>query len=356
MAVIKVAPGKASLGKIINYAAKDKITSGIDCPDDKEKAKEQFQNTQEVWGKTEGRRYKHYVQSFKPGEISPAKAHDLGREWAEKSFPGHEVFVGTHVDKDHIHNHFVVNSVNYENGKKLHVGNEDLERFKAVSDEICKEHGLSIVDRAKERERGEIRAYEMKKYRTLERAAKGEVKSHIANTAIAVNKSLETARSKKEFIKAMNDRGYMVDWQESHKHITFTDQEGHKVRASNLAKTFSDDRYTKEGIEHEIARRREYEQPERTGRDNSERIDSSTVTVPGAGTIDIKGKPYIEIKSDRGQESQGSGRNHDDVRSPEELRKRLDKLKRTPGRAGQENSRAHGIQQNVKREHEGHEL
>src|SRR5699024_10157213 len=88
----------------------------------------------------------HVIQSFKPDEVTPEKANQVGLELAEKLAPGHEVAVYTHDDTYHIHNHIVINSVNVETGKKYHAhGKEAIERARSLSDEIFKSHSLSIV-------------------------------------------------------------------------------------------------------------------------------------------------------------------------------------------------------------------
>jgi len=254
MAVVKVCKGGKSLGKLIDYAAKDKLTSGKDCSDNPKKSLEEMQTTKEIWEQEKGRQYKHYVQSFAPKETTPEEAHKIGREWAEKNFKGYEVFIGTHNDKEHIHNHFIVNSVNFENGKKIHLDKEDLEKFKAVSDEICKEHGLSVIDRNQSKVKGEVREYNMKKYQAIVQG-----KSYITDTALAVQKSLENAKNKEEFMKNMNDNGYKVDWQDHKKHITFEDKDGHKVRAANLEKTFNESGIGKDGIIQQLEHNRKIE-------------------------------------------------------------------------------------------------
>lgn len=256
MAVIKATKGGSSLGKAMDYVdRKAELTSGKDCPDDKEKALEQMQITKEINDKTEGRQYQHYVQSFEPGETNPQQAHEIGKEWAEKNFEGHEVYIATHTDQDHIHNHFIVNSVNHETGLKIQTSKQDLEQFKKENDRICEREGLSVPDRSKTPERGEVRAYDMNKYQTL---AQG--KSYIAETAIDVRQSMEKSQSKKEFLQSMNDKGYKVEWQDQKKHITFTGRDGHKVRAANLEKTFSDPSLGKEGIRQQLDHNREQAQ------------------------------------------------------------------------------------------------
>ena len=98
----------------------EKLVSGLHC--EPETVKEEMQATKELWGKTDGRTYKHYVQSYhEDEEITPEQAHKNAVELAEhtKAWKGHEVLIATHIDKGHIHTHFIVNSVNYENGHKL---------------------------------------------------------------------------------------------------------------------------------------------------------------------------------------------------------------------------------------------
>lgn len=109
-------------------------------------AKSQMKQTRELFSKNDGIQAHHVIQSFKPDELTPQKANEIGLELAEKLAPGHEVAVYTHDDTDHVHNHIVINSVNFETGKKYQAhGNEAIERARSLSDEICKSHDLSIV-------------------------------------------------------------------------------------------------------------------------------------------------------------------------------------------------------------------
>lgn len=122
MAVVKAGKGGKSLSGIMDYVDKRaEIRHGVNCSDEAKRAKDEMQLTKEVWNKESGREYKHYIQSWPKGEVTPQQANEMGVNLAEKSFPGHEAYVVTHADKDHIHNHIVVNSVNFENGKKLHL-------------------------------------------------------------------------------------------------------------------------------------------------------------------------------------------------------------------------------------------
>ena len=257
MAVIKVTNSKATLSKAIDYVTKEEKTearliSGQDC--NPSTALEEMQATKEQFNKLEGRQYYHYVQSFaKTDNVSHEKAHEIGKEWAEKNFKGHEVLIATHQDKDHIHNHFIVNSVSHEDGKKFHSSKKDLEHLKEISDKICEREGLSVI--REKNQSHELTSYDQGKYQLLKKVEQGQnVKSYLLDTAIAVDKSLENSRSKEDFIKDMKDQGYEVKWSDTNKNITFQDQEGNKVRLSNLEKTFKDTRFSKEGLEHEFSK------------------------------------------------------------------------------------------------------
>lgn len=138
--------------KLLSYAEKRaQERSGIDCPP--EYAKSQFTATRELWGKTSGIQAHHIIQSFKPGEVTPELANQIGQDLAREIAKGYEAVVYTHTDKEHIHNHIVINAVSYEDGRKYHAhGTEELYKIREVSDRLCLERGLSIVQEpAKER-------------------------------------------------------------------------------------------------------------------------------------------------------------------------------------------------------------
>ena len=88
----------------------------------------------------------HYIQSFKPDEVSPKEAHNIGVEWARKVFgENHQVLVTTHVDRQHIHNHFAVSTYDLD-GRKWYGNKTTLKRCRDISDKICKSHGLSVIE------------------------------------------------------------------------------------------------------------------------------------------------------------------------------------------------------------------
>lgn len=136
MAVIKAVSSKVGIGQALDYVTKeekteDKLVSGLHCEPDT--VKDEMQATKELWGKTGGRTYKHFVQSYHEDEhITPEQAHKNAVELAKgtEAWKGHEVLIATHIDRGHIHSHFIVNSVNYEDGHKLQWSKKTLQNSK----------------------------------------------------------------------------------------------------------------------------------------------------------------------------------------------------------------------------------
>jgi hypothetical protein len=148
MAVVKILPSKGRIKNIINYVLNkektdDRIISGKDCSP--QNVIDEMNTTKELYNKTDGIRYHHIIQSFKPNETDPKKAHEIGLELAKSQFKNHEVLVVTHVDKEHIHNHLVINSVSFKNGQKLISNKETLREIKRESNRICRREKLSVI-------------------------------------------------------------------------------------------------------------------------------------------------------------------------------------------------------------------
>ena len=126
------------------------LVSGLNCR--VETADEEFMRIKEYWNKTDKNLLWHGTQSFKPGEVDPRTAHEIGMKLAQKMWGDKfQVVVTTHCDREHIHNHFVVNSVSYTDGKKYHYSNSEIYRLRNESDKLCAEYGLSVIDKPKDR-------------------------------------------------------------------------------------------------------------------------------------------------------------------------------------------------------------
>jgi hypothetical protein len=145
MATTKLGNTK-SASRAINYAEKRaEEKSSLNC--DVDYAKSAFKQTRALYGKEDGIQAHTIIQSFKPGEVTPEQCNQLGLELAEKIAPNHQVAVYTHTDKDHYHNHIVINSVNLETGKKYQSNKKQRDLVKKENDNVCREHGLSVTER-----------------------------------------------------------------------------------------------------------------------------------------------------------------------------------------------------------------
>ena len=245
--------GKGALGGVLRYTQQEektlwegqRLVSGWNCT--AQSALSEMQLTKERYRKTDGRQYYHFVQSFaETDDLTPQEAHAIALELAQREFPSFEVLVATHIDTDHLHSHLIVNSVSFQNGKKLHQSAADLQAHRLASDEICLAHGLEILPppqkQVKQKRMGS------REYRS---AAKGESwKVRLIDT---IDQCMKYAETKDEFISLMESEGYQVRWTDSRKNITYTTPNGMKCRDDRLHET----KYTKEVMEHEFRIRAE---------------------------------------------------------------------------------------------------
>ena len=167
MAITKIIAIRDRLDKRIDYAVngeKTTLDAGITYATNPEKTEQHFftsalncescetayaemQATKQRFGKLGGVVGYHFIQSFAPGEVTPEQAHAIGVAFAQRLFGDrYEVVVGTHLDKAHLHNHVVVNSVSFVDGKKYHSspGNYYFD-VRGVSDALCRENDLSTI-------------------------------------------------------------------------------------------------------------------------------------------------------------------------------------------------------------------
>lgn len=201
-----------------------KLVSGQNCVP--EVAYNEFMATKHRYNKAKGVFFKQYVQSFKPDcGATPQQIHQIGLETA-KAFDGFEVVVATHIDRDHWHNHFVVNSVNCETGLKIQINEKGLEELRQRSDKICQQFGLEILEPYKKPNQ---RSMNQKEYRTALRG--NSKKLRLMN---AIDTAVVHSRSKEEFIEFMKRLGYGVKWIDSYKYITYTTPDGQRLRDNRL--------------------------------------------------------------------------------------------------------------------------
>ncbi len=205
-------------------------------------AYEEMMTTKRRYGKTDGRMFYQFVQSFSPKEdVTPEEVHAIGLELAQRLFPDFEVVVATHVDTDHLHTHLLVNSVSCVTGRKLHQNAADLQRQRQINDEICVAHGLTVLEPPKKH----VQEKKMRpgEYRS---AVRGESwKFRLINT---IDLCMSKAKTRTEFLQEMERRGYQVRWEDKRKSITYTTPKGKKCRDDRL----HDERYRKEMMEREF--------------------------------------------------------------------------------------------------------
>ena len=241
---------RAAMRGVMLYVMQEKKTtweggplvSGINCQP--QSAYDDFLNTKLLYHKDGGVMFYHMVQSFPKGAaVDPRQAHEAARRLAEY-FDGCEVLVCTHVDREHIHSHCVINSVNFDTGKKLHMAKEQLQELMRHNDDICLEMGLPVFDAPTQQARGMGGA----EYHT---ALKGQSwKLRLMNT---IDECMKYAADKDAFVSLMASEGYAVRWESGRKYITYTTPDGLKCRDNKL----HEEKYCKEAMEHEFRIRTE---------------------------------------------------------------------------------------------------
>ena len=241
---------RAAMRGVMLYVMQEKKTaweggplvSGINCQP--QSVYDDFLNTKLLYHKDGGVMFYHMVQSFPKGAaVDPRQAHEAARRLAEY-FDGCEVLVCTHVDREHVHSHCVINSVNFETGKKLHMAKEQIQELMRRNDVICQEMGLPVFEPTVQQASGMSGA----EYHT---ALKGQSwKLRLMNT---IDACMKYAADKDAFVSLMASEGYAVRWESSRKHITYTTPAGTKCRDNKL----HEEKYCKEVMEHEFRIRTE---------------------------------------------------------------------------------------------------
>lgn len=255
--------------KTVDDISGQKLVSGINCSGSN--AFTEFMTTKKVYGKTAGINFYQYVQSFSPQkEITPQKAHEIALDFASKAWQGHEILVTTHCDSSHIHSHFVINSVSFENGLKLRQDPNTLKRLRKLSDEICEQQHLSVL---KPYENGGTNI-STREYRA---AKKGQ--SWKFQLMFAINQAMNRSGCKSEFIREMNRQGYKVIWTDNRKYITFICPNNMKCRDIKL----HNNKYLKENLEYELQyRQSKYKRFGREFRSDERTLGHKSATIENA--------------------------------------------------------------------------
>ena len=261
--------------KVADADSGRRLVSGVNC--NGENAFTEFMATKTAHHKKGGMNFYNYVQSFSPSEsVTAEQVHEIGLAFAKKAWPGHEVLVTTHTDTAHLHNHFVINSVHYESGRKLRQNPGTLTKLRSLSDGICQEHGLSVLEPYKKDANISSREYRA--------AAKGE--SWKFKLMSDIDFVMNRSGSRTDFIREMQRLGYKVTWTDERKYITFTCPNGMKCRDIRL----HDEKYLKEVLEYEFTIRKQHTAELGNGYAEEEKytdaVRTGTDPVSAAGVCD----------------------------------------------------------------------
>ena len=259
---------RSCMKSVMRYVAQENKTlwngqnlvSGIGCQP--ETAFDEFLSTKLLHHKYGGVQFYHMVQSFPKGaDIDPRTAHEAARQLA-RYFEGFEVLVCTHTDREHIHSHCIINSVNFETGKKLHMADEQIQALRARNDAICEKLGLPKFQKDETQVRGMSNA-------EYYPAAKGE--SWKLELMRMIDECMRYAGSREEFLALLRSEGYDATWTDARKNITYITPDGCRCRDNKL----HIEKYLKENMEAEFGYR--------TENDNTRNVDAAQ-KADGRGT------------------------------------------------------------------------
>ena len=260
---------RAAMRGVMLYVMQEKKTtweggplvSGINCQP--QSVYDDFLNTKLLYHKDSGVMFYHMVQSFPKGAaVDPRQAHEAARRLAEY-FDGCEVLVCTHVDREHIHSHCIINSVNFETGKKVHMADEQIQELRVRNDEICEELGLPKFQRDEQRK---TQGMSNAEYYT---ASKGE--SWKFELMRVIDECMRCAGNREEFLALLRSEGYDATWTDARKNITYITPDGCRCRDNKL----HIEKYLKENMEAEFGYR--------TENDNTRNADAAQ-KADGRGT------------------------------------------------------------------------
>ena len=236
MAVTKILAKTTRLDHLVRYVINPKKTdeqvfvSSVGCVP--ESAARTWMDTKRRFGRVDGVQAYHLIQSFKPGEITPELAHEIGNRFAQKYLDRFEVIVGTHVDKAHVHNHIIFNSVSDRDGQKYHSSPASyFKEIRGLSDALCKEYGLSVIE-----EPGR-RALTYVEWRMGQLGITTQRQMVDRDVAECLSLAMDVGG----FYALMEDRGYTIQHRSRYPtFVPFGDEQGHRARVKGKAMTEDD--------------------------------------------------------------------------------------------------------------------
>lgn len=212
------------------FGIKDTLTSGFTCACDE--AYQQMMETKQHEKKTDKVLGYHYIQSFKPGEVTPEEAHQVGCEFIERCFAeDFEVVIGTHTDHAHIHNHIILNSVSFVDGHKFQSTPASFYKLREISDEICRAHHLSVIDEPKTRKAKHYAEWK------AEQEYRPTIRNEIRRDIDVV---LKQSHSLNNFWELLRLRGYEIKFNEKRKYAAIRPPNGKRfIRMKSLGEEYT---------------------------------------------------------------------------------------------------------------------
>ena len=311
--------------------------SGLGC--DPEMAYREFMANKAVWEKTDGLCFRHYVQSFHPDEnVKPEEVIEMGLD----AWPGYNVVVAFHFDSNHMHNHFIIDTVHPDTGKKLHEDRNNIKRLRDINDEICLAHGLSILSPFG---KGKAKSVGTREYRS---GSKGD--SWKFRLRAAIKYAMQRSANREEFIAVMKKLGYGVRWEDNRKHITYTCYREPKYENGAYKKCrdnkLSDEKFLKENMEYEFEIRQEILAGRYNGdaRDHTDRRNTDGEDQRrGMGTPQKNGRRYGSADTSYDEGAQGYV--HDESVAPDENGNTFEESNRAHEQADERSERGHNGEQ-----------
>lgn len=301
MAVTKIHPIKTTLKKAIDY-----ICNGDKTDDEiyvtthlcsRENAHKEFELTKKQFNSRTKTLAHHLIQSFVPEEVSFEEAHQVGIELCEKILGGkYEYVLATHIDKDHIHNHIIFNSIDVDEGKVYHSYYGSYMNIRNQSDKICKDHGLSVIDQETQKEINEIKRRKFVSWHDWNEDKKGS--SYKSRLQFDINRIIKQSINWRDFLSKMESSGYEIKFG---KHIAFRSKNQQRF---TRAKTIGNN-YTEERIKDRILNK-EKELGDIIDIKNNEKVNSSkgyerwatkhNMTTAASTMIAIRDKGFHSMK------------------------------------------------------------
>ena len=259
MAVTKIHPIEKTLYLALDYIMNEDKTDGkilissFGC--NPKTAHLEFEQTKKECNSKAKILARHLIQAFAPEETTPEQAHQIGLDLCERVLQGkYEYVLTTHIDKGHLHNHILFNNVSFETGKAYQSNKRSYHQIRTVSDNLCRENGLSVIDEnyKKFKNRYSTNGKNYMEYTEFKRG-----NSWKSKLQLAIDKAILKSKTYEEFLKTMEDFGYEI---KIGKYLSFRHKDkrdnGRFTRAK--ASTLGED-YTKERIKERIEKLNKYQ-------------------------------------------------------------------------------------------------